>query len=47
MLDKKCQEEYIRRIHNVQDYIEQHLGENLTIEQLSNAAGFSKFLYSD
>lgn len=46
MLNQNCQEEYIRRIHKVQDYIELHIGENLTIEELSNAAGFSKFHFS-
>lgn len=46
MSDKKCQEEYIRRIHKVQDYIEYHLGRSLSIEELSNAAGFSKYHFS-
>ncbi|AQR94575.1 AraC family transcriptional regulator [Clostridium saccharoperbutylacetonicum] len=46
MLEQKCQEEYIRRIHKVQDYIEHHLGEHLSIEELSKAAGFSKFHFS-
>ncbi len=46
MSDQKCQEEYIRRIHKVQDYIEQHLGHSLSIEELSNVAGFSKFHFS-
>lgn len=43
---QKCQDEYIRRIHTVQDYIEQHLGQPLAIEELSNAAGFSKYHFS-
>lgn len=43
MPDQKCQEEYIRRIHKVQDYIEQHIGQSLSIEELSGAAGFSKY----
>ncbi|QXE21219.1 GyrI-like domain-containing protein [Clostridium ragsdalei] len=46
MSDLKCQEEYIRRIHKVQDYIEYHLGQSLSIEELSNAAGFSKYHFS-
>ncbi|WP_238918673.1 GyrI-like domain-containing protein [Clostridium sp. YIM B02555] len=46
MSEQKCQEEYIRRIHKVQDYIEHHLGEHLAIEELSKAAGFSKFHFS-
>ena len=40
------QEEYIRRIHKVQDYMEQHLGEALSIETLSDVAGFSKYHFS-
>lgn len=46
MSEQKCQEEYIRRIHKVQDYIEHHLGKYLSIEELSNAAGFSKYHFS-
>lgn len=46
MSDQRCQEEYIRKIHKVQDYIEQHLGQSLSIEELSNAAGFSKYHFS-
>jgi len=46
MSDQKCQEEYIRRIHKVQDYIEHHLGQSLSIEELSGAAGFSKYHFS-
>lgn len=46
MLDQECKEEYIRRIHKVQDYIEQHSGQPLSIEELSNAAGFSKYHFS-
>lgn len=46
MSDQNCQEEYIRRIHKVQDYIENHIGESLSIEELSNAAGFSKYHFS-
>jgi AraC family transcriptional regulator len=46
MSEQKCQEEYIRRIHKVQDYIEHHLGQSMSIEELSNAAGFSKYHFS-
>lgn len=46
MSDQKCQEEYLRRIHKVQDYIEHHLGQSLSLEELSNAAGFSKYHFS-
>ncbi|WP_455717179.1 AraC family transcriptional regulator [Anaerosporobacter sp.] len=46
MVDRKCQEEYLRRIHKVQDYIEHHLGESLSIDELSSAAGFSKYHFS-
>lgn len=43
---QKCKEEYIRRINKVQDYIEDHLEQSLSIEELSNAAGFSKYHFS-
>jgi len=43
---EKCKEEYIRRIHKVQDYIENHLDQYLSIEELSKAAGFSKYHFS-
>lgn len=46
MLDKKCHEEYMRRIHVVQDYIEKHIAQALSIEELSKAAGFSKYHFS-
>lgn len=46
MKDEKCQEEYIRRIHKVQDYIEQHIGQTMSLEELSNTAGFSKYHFS-
>ena len=46
MPDTKCQEEYLRRIHKVQDYIEEHIGQPLSIEELSRAAGFSKYHFS-
>jgi len=46
MSDQECKEEYIRRIHKVQDYIEQHFGQPMSIDELSNAAGFSKYHFS-
>ncbi len=46
MSDQKYQEEYIRRIHKVQDYIEHHLGNTLSLEELSDTAGFSKYHFS-
>ena len=46
MSDTRYQEEYRRRIHKVQDYIEQHAGSSLTVEELSDVAGFSKFHFS-
>lgn len=46
MPDKKCREEYIRRIHKVQDYIEDHIGQSLSVEELAGAAGFSKYHFS-
>lgn len=42
----KNREEYLRRIHKVQDYIEQHIGQAMSIEDLANAAGFSKYHFS-
>lgn len=46
MSDQKCYEEYIRRIHKVQDFIEHHIGQSLSIEELSDIAGFSKYHFS-
>lgn len=46
MPEQKCQEEYIRRIHKVQDYMENHLGQSMSIEELAGAAGFSKYHFS-
>ena len=46
MSDQKCLEEYIRRIHKVQDYIEQHIGQSLSATELAYAAGFSKYHFS-
>ena len=46
MPDQKCREEYERRIHKVQDYMECNIGRSLSIEELSFAAGFSKYHFS-
>ena len=46
MPDQKCREEYIRRIHKVQDYIEQHMEQAISIETLAEEAGFSKYHFS-
>ncbi len=46
MSERECREEYLRRIHKVQDYIEQHMSEPLSIEELSHVAGFSKYHFS-
>jgi AraC family transcriptional regulator len=46
MSERECREEYIRRIHKVQDYIEQHMSESLSTEELSIVAGFSKYHFS-
>ena len=46
MNNNKYKEEYIRRIHKVQDYLENHIGVTVTIDELSNIAGFSKYHFS-
>ncbi|WP_026884167.1 AraC family transcriptional regulator [Clostridium akagii] len=46
MSKQKCQEEYIRRIHKVQDYLEHNLGKSMSIEEFSSVAGFSKYHFS-
>lgn len=46
MTDTKCKNEYIRRIHKVQDYIESHIGQQMTIDELAEEAGFSKYHFS-
>ena len=38
MSDKRYQEEYLRRIHKVQDYIEQHTGNNIFFDDKSGNA---------
>lgn len=36
-------QEYIARIYRVQDYIDEHLNKDLTLEELANVAGFSAY----
>lgn len=45
-MGQECIEEYNRRIHKVQDYIEDHIAKPLSIAELSDAAGFSKYHFS-
>ena len=46
MKGQKCQEEYIRRINKVQDHIAKHLDKPLSIKELADVAGFSKYHFS-
>jgi len=46
MSKKLDKEEYRQRIHKVQDYIEDHLMAHLSLEELAQVAGFSKFHFS-
>ena len=43
---KACHENYIRRIEIVQDYIEEHMEEELKIVTLAKVAGFSEYHFS-
>lgn len=43
MENKQSRNEYVRRIHKVQDYIESNIDSSLSIEELADVAGFSKF----
>ncbi|TXS01219.1 AraC family transcriptional regulator [Bacillus sp. SH7-1] len=43
MENKQSRNEYVRRIHTVQDYIESNIDSSLSIEELADVAGFSKF----
>ncbi|MGG0707698.1 AraC family transcriptional regulator [Bacillus paramobilis] len=43
MESKQSRNEYLRRIYKVQDYIEAHINDSLSIEELADVAGFSKF----
>ncbi|MDO5294441.1 MAG: GyrI-like domain-containing protein [bacterium] len=44
--DQKHNQQYIARIHKVQDYIEEHIGQAMSTEELADAAGFSKYHFS-
>ncbi|MBE6022578.1 MAG: AraC family transcriptional regulator [Cellulosilyticum sp.] len=46
MVNQSYQKEYMRRIHATQDYIEKHIGESMSIEELAYVAGFSKYHFS-
>ena len=46
MSDSKSTQEYTRRIQKVQDYIEDNIDKHLSLEELSNEAGFSKYHFS-
>lgn len=43
MESKQSRNEYVRRIHKVQDYIESNIDSSLSIEELADVAGFSKY----
>jgi AraC family transcriptional regulator len=43
MINTLSKKEYLRRIYKVQDYIETHLYDSLSLEELADVAGFSKF----
>ncbi|PEC55679.1 AraC family transcriptional regulator [Bacillus cereus] len=43
MGSSQSKDEYLRRIYKVQDYIESHIDDPLSIEELAEVAGFSKF----
>ncbi|CAH1200686.1 DNA gyrase inhibitor [Paenibacillus plantiphilus] len=43
MTNSQSMREYLRRIHKVQDYIEAHVCESLSLDELAAIAGFSKY----
>ena len=43
MESSQSRNEYLRRVYKVQDYIESNINDSLSIEDLANVAGFSKF----
>ncbi|MGH0432225.1 AraC family transcriptional regulator [Bacillus hominis] len=43
MESSQSRNEYLRRIYKVQDYIESHINDSPSVEELANVAGFSKF----
>ncbi len=42
-MDRNQANEYITRINKVYDYIERHLGDEMTLDVLADVAGFSRF----
>lgn len=46
MNTKISENEYLHRIHKVQDYIQTHLSEPITLDELSEVAAFSKYHFS-
>ncbi len=45
-MSEKFAEEYISRIQKVQDFIEQNYGKSMSVEELANVAGFSKYHFN-
>lgn len=45
-MSDKFADAYIARIQKVQDYIEQNYGKNMSVEELSEVAGFSKYHFN-
>ncbi|EJS69335.1 AraC family transcriptional regulator [Bacillus cereus] len=43
MENSQSRNEYLRRIYKVQDYIESQINDSLSIEELADVAGFSKY----
>lgn len=43
MENKQSRNEYLQRIYKVQNYIELHINDSLSIEELADIAGFSKY----
>lgn len=43
MSNFQSDDEYLRRIHKVQDYIEENLNNNFVLSELADIAGFSKY----
>lgn len=44
---KESRQIYIERINTVQDYIEKHLDEELSVQQLSKIASFSEYHFQE
>lgn len=45
-MSDKFLDEYIARIQKVQDYIDQNYGKNMSVEELAEVAGFSKYHFN-